>query len=86
MKVCYNTLVAKRDLLLAEGIVDESLPNTMFRVTIENGPEDLIGKQVLATLAGKMRLYRIQVLPGDRVKLEISSYDKSRGRITYRQK
>lgn len=78
--------MVKKDVSIAEGVVEQSLPNTMFRVKIEEGDEELIGKQVLATLAGKMRLYRIKVLPGDKVKLEISTYDQSRGRIVYRYK
>lgn len=76
----------KKDFFIAEGVVKESLPNTMFRVKIEEGDEEFIGKEILATLAGKMRIYHIQVMPEDKVKLEISPYDKSRGRIIYRYK
>ena len=58
----------------------EALPNTMFRVELENG------HPVLAHLAGKMRRFRIRVLPGDRVRVEVSPYDLDRGRIVYRYK
>lgn len=71
----------------AEGEVTEALPNTMFRVVVDStAPELIRGKILLCTLAGKMRMFRISVMPGDRVKLEVSPYDLSRGRITYRQK
>jgi translation initiation factor IF-1 len=63
-----------------EGEVSEALPNLMFRVTLDNGHE------VLAHLAGKMRRFRIRVLPGDKVRVEVSPYDLSRGRIVYRFK
>jgi translation initiation factor IF-1 len=63
-----------------EGTVTEVLPNVTFRVLLENG------HQVLATLAGKMRRFRIRVLQGDRVRLEVSPYDLTRGRITFRHK
>lgn len=68
-----------------EGEVVEALPNTMFRVKVdETAPDAIKGKILLCTLAGKMRRYRISVMPGDRVKLDVSPYDFSRGRITYR--
>lgn len=63
-----------------EGTVKELLPNTMFRVELENGHE------VLAHISGKMRLHFIRILPGDRVTLEMSPYDLTKGRITYRKK
>ncbi len=63
-----------------DGEVVEALPNTMFRVELENG------HPVLAHLAGKMRRFRIRVLPGDRVRVEVSPYDLDRGRIVYRYK
>ncbi len=63
-----------------EGEVVEALPSLMFRVKLDNGHE------VLGHLAGKMRRFRIRVLPGDRVRVEVSPYDLSRGRITYRFK
>lgn len=62
----------------AEGIVREVLPNTMYRVELENGA------LVLAQASGKMRKFRIRILPGDSVKVELSPYDPTRGRITYR--
>lgn len=64
----------------AEGIVREVLPNTMYRVELQTG------NVVLAQACGKMRKFRIRILPGDTVKLEISPYDTARGRIVYRQK
>ncbi len=63
-----------------EGVVNDVLPSAMFRVTLENG------HGVLATMAGKMRKYRIRILAGDRVTVEVSPYDLSRGRITFRHK
>jgi len=62
------------------GVVDEALPNAMFRVVADNG----LG--VLATISGKMRQFYIRILPGDRVTVEVSPYDPTRGRITYRHK
>lgn len=62
----------------AEGVVTEVLPNTMYRVELENGA------LVLAQASGKMRKFRIRILPGDRVKLQLSPYDPTRGRITFR--
>ncbi|MEI6832722.1 MAG: translation initiation factor IF-1 [bacterium] len=72
--------MAKEDVIEVDGIVKEPLPNAMFKVTLENGHE------VLAHISGKMRMHFIKILPGDKVKLEISPYDLSRGRITYRSK
>lgn len=63
-----------------DGVVEQILPNTTFRVLLTNG------HYVLATIAGKMRRFRIRVLAGDHVKLDISPYDLTRGRITYRHK
>lgn len=75
------------DLIEGEGEVIEALPNTMFRVKIDDSaPEQIRGKTLLCTLSGKMRMYRISVMPGDRAKVESSPYDLSRGRITYRYK
>ena len=70
--------MAREDLIEVEGVVTEALPNTMFRVEIQQG------HQVLAHLGGKLRKNYIRILPGDRVKLELSPYDLTRGRITYR--
>lgn len=72
--------MAKEDAIEVEGTVKEPLPNAMFRVTLENGHE------VLAHISGKMRMHFIRILPGDKVKVELSPYDLSRGRITYRAK
>jgi translation initiation factor IF-1 len=73
--------VAKNDdKIEVEGEITEALPSTMFRVQIDGGHE------VLATISGKMRKHYIRLLPGDRVKVELSAYDLSRGRITYRNR
>jgi translation initiation factor IF-1 len=72
--------LAKEDAIEVEGTVVEPLPNAMFRVELENGPK------VLAHVSGKMRMNFIRILPGDRVKVELSPYDLTRGRITYRFK
>lgn len=70
--------MAKEDVIEVEGTVVEALPNTQFRVELENGHE------VLSHISGKMRMNYIRILPGDRVKVEMSPYDLSRGRVTYR--
>jgi len=68
-----------------EGVVNECLPNTMFRVTVDTCVvAPMLGKVVIATLAGKMRLYRIRVMPGDRVRGYVSKYDLTKAKITYR--
>lgn len=72
-------MVKREDKIKFSGIVTESLPNAMFRVKIEDG------RVLLCHLAGKMRLYRIKVMPGDRVKVEMTPYDESKGRIVYRE-
>lgn len=72
--------MAKEDLIQVEGVVVEPLPNAMFRVQLPNG------KQILAHISGKMRMNYIRILPGDKVTVELSPYDLSRGRITYRSK
>lgn len=73
------------DRFEVEGVVEECLPNTMFRVKITSSQvEQMQGRTLLATLAGKMRLYRIRVLPGDLVKGYVSKYDLSKCKITYR--
>ncbi len=71
---------SKKDVIEAVGIVTEALPNAMFRVKLDTGHE------VLAHISGKMRMHFIRILPGDKVKVELSPYDLSRGRITYRAK
>ncbi len=70
--------MAKEDLIEVEGSVIEALPNTMFRVEIQDG------HVVLAHLGGKLRKHYIRILTGDKVKLELSPYDLTRGRITFR--
>jgi len=72
--------MAKEELIETEGKVIEALPNAMFKVELENG------HRVLAHVSGKMRMNFIRILPGDKVKLELSPYDLSRGRITFRVK
>ena len=70
----------KDDKMQFEGVVDEALPNAMFRVTADNG------LPILATISGRMRRFWIRILPGDRVTVEVSPYDPSRGRITFRHR
>jgi translation initiation factor IF-1 len=72
--------MAKDDAIEVEGTVIEPLPNAMFRVELENG------HKVLAHISGKMRMNFIRILPGDKVTIELSPYDLTRGRITYRKK
>jgi translation initiation factor IF-1 len=72
--------MSKEDVIEVEGTVVETLPNAMFRVELEKG------HRVLAHISGKMRLHFIKILPGDKVKVELSPYDFKRGRITYRTK
>lgn len=68
------------DVTEVNGVVTKALPNARFRVELEDG------REILAHLAGKMRLYKIRVMPGDQVKVEMTSYDNTKGRITYRSK
>lgn len=72
--------LAKEDVIEVEGTVVEALPNTNFKVELENG------HQILAHISGKLRMNYIKILPGDKVKVELSPYDLSRGRITWRAK
>ena len=72
--------MAKEDLIEVEGEILETLPNAMFRVKLDNG------HVVLAHVSGKMRMHFIRILAGDRVRLQLSPYDLTRGRITYRYK
>ncbi|MBI1386876.1 translation initiation factor IF-1 [bacterium] len=71
--------MAKKNVIEVKGKIIETLPNAMFRVELENG------HKVLAHISGKMRMHYIRILPGDTVTVELSPYDLSRGRITYRQ-
>jgi translation initiation factor IF-1 len=70
----------KGDSIEVTGTVLETLPNAMFRVSLDNG------HKVLAHISGKMRMHYIKILPGDKVRIELSPYDLARGRITYREK
>ncbi|MBE9531947.1 MAG: translation initiation factor IF-1 [Proteobacteria bacterium] len=72
--------MAKEESIEVEGTVLETLPNAMFKVELENG------HKVLAHVSGKMRMHFIKILPGDKVTIELSPYDLTRGRITYRSK
>lgn len=72
--------MSKEDVIEAQGSVTETLPNAMFRVKLDNG------HTILAHISGKMRMHFIRILPGDRVTVELSPYDLTRGRITYRFK
>ena len=72
--------MAKDDVIEVDGVVVDALPNAMFKVELENG------HQVLAHISGKLRMHYIKILPGDKVKLELSTYDLRKGRITWRAK
>lgn len=72
--------MAKKNLIKQDGIIEEALSNAMFRVRLENDHE------IVATISGKMRMNYIRILPGDKVAVEMSPYDLTRGRITYRYK
>ena len=72
--------MAKEDVIEVEGTVVEALPNTNFKVELENG------HQILGHISGKLRMNYIKILPGDKVKVELSPYDLTRGRITWRAK
>ena len=72
--------MSKEDVIKVEGVVTDALPNAMFKVELENGHE------VLAHVSGKLRMNYIRIVPGDKVKLEMSPYDLSKGRITWRVK
>ncbi len=72
--------MAKQELIKLDGTIDEALSNAMFRVRLEND------HLIVATISGKMRMHYIRILPGDKVAVEMSPYDLTRGRITYRYK
>ncbi|MCB1177999.1 MAG: translation initiation factor IF-1 [Leptospiraceae bacterium] len=72
--------MAKEEAITVDGIVMEPLPNAMFKVELENG------HKILAHISGKMRMHYIRILPGDKVTVELSPYDLTKGRITYRKK
>ena len=77
-----GVIVAKEEAIEVEGVVREALPNTMFRVELDNQS----GHLILAHLSGKMRKHYIRIVPGDRVRIALSPYDLSRGRIIYRER
>lgn len=72
--------MSKEDVIKMSGVVDECLPNAMFRVVLENN------HKIIATLGGKMRQHNIRILTGDSVEIEMSTYDLNRGRVVYRNK
>jgi translation initiation factor IF-1 len=72
--------MAKQQAIKQDGVITEALSNAMFRVKLQNG------HQIVATISGKMRMYYIKILPSDRVKVDMSPYDLSKGRITFRYK
>jgi translation initiation factor IF-1 len=72
--------MGKQDVIEVDGIIEETLPNAMFKVKLSNG------HVILAHVSGKIRMHYIRILPGDRVTVEISPYDLTRGRITFRHK
>ena len=72
--------MAKQQAIKQDGIITEALSNAMFRAKLQNGHE------IVATISGKMRMYYIRILPGDKVQVEMSPYDLTRGRISYRYK
>ena len=72
--------MSKQDMIEVEGTVVEALPNATFKVELENG------RQIVATLSGKLRMNYIRILPGDKVTVDMSPYDLTRGRITWRSK
>lgn len=79
--------MSDQNMIVAEGEIVEALPNTMFRIRVDDGaPDEIRGKTLLCILSGRMRRYRISVMPGDRARIEVSPYDLARGRITYRFK
>lgn len=78
MKQNKQTNNASKDFIELDGVIIESLPATQFKVELENGHE------ILAYLSGKMRMFKIRLLPGDKVKIQMTPYDMDHGRITYR--
>ena len=82
----YKKIMAKANVIEAEGEVTEALPNTMFRVAVAPGQIPSIDEKkiVLCVLSGRMRIHYVRILPGDKVKIELTPYDLERGRITYR--
>jgi len=79
-RIFFGGIVAKEEAIEVEGIVKEALPNTMFRVELQND------HVILAHLSGKMRKHYIRIVPGDKVKVALSPYDLNRGRIIFRER
>jgi len=77
---CSPFEMPKQDAIKQDGVITEALSNAMFRVKLQNGHE------IIATISGKMRMHYIRILPGDKVQVEMSPYDLTRGRISYRYK
>lgn len=75
-----DSVMAKEEAIEVEGVIQEALPNAMFRVELQNG------HTILGHISGKMRKHYIRILPGDKVKVELSPYDLTRGRITFRMR
>lgn len=73
-----NPAPSSKDFVVVDGVIDELLPGAKFKVALENG------QAIIGHLAGKLRMYRIRILPGDKVKVEMSPYDLTKGRIIYR--
>ncbi len=83
----YTSNMTNTDNIELDGIITEALPNAMFRVEVDQqANQDYAGRSLLCVLSGRMRKFRIRVMPGDRVKVELTPYDKDRGRITFRSK
>lgn len=76
---CYISMAKNKEVIELEGVITEALPGTQFRVELENGHE------IIAHVAGKMRKYYIRLVPGDGVKVELTPYDLTKGRITFRK-
>ncbi len=77
----------EKEVIEVIGRVNENLPNTLFRVEVLESPEpELIGRVLLCHLSGKMRMHYIKILPGDKVKIQVTPYDLAKGRIVFRQK
>ncbi|MBI2552650.1 translation initiation factor IF-1 [Candidatus Uhrbacteria bacterium] len=77
-KPTAKTTTSSKDFIVVNGAIDELLPGAKFRAILEGG------QQIIAHLAGRMRMHHIRILPGDKVKIELSPYDLSKGRIVYR--
>lgn len=81
-----NMTKLKPDEVEVEGEVLEALPSMAFRVKITSGPQELVDKEILGKVSGQMRMFKIRVMPGDKVKAVVTKYDQTKGRITFRTK